>query len=397
VKGPTPRRLRQYVAKCLRLKGYLQSPGDGRSEPRLPAHSLLWALLMGRLLRCASFAGIEALVRSRARPALSVSRRFGDDALAYFTERLQPVVTRGATVTALRQAKRNKAFDQGRFIGLALDGTGAGRSREKGCELCRPYRNQKKEVVGYHHQLAMVSVVGTGLVLPFDVEPYGPGDSEFSASRRLLRRAVQNLGPRFADYVVADGEYARAPFLHDVGDLGLHVLVRLKDNLPELLAAAQKRFRGQAPQQVFSQGQDRVEIWDADDFDAWEALRWETVRVIGYRQHKPDGRVFEAFWLTDFASRRVGSREIFRLAKSRWEIENQGFNDAKNRYGFEHICHHEPHSLLAVWLLTCLALIVERLYRVRHLHRGTHPVRTAIDLLLLLQLSLAAPAVADSS
>jgi hypothetical protein len=74
-----------------------------------------------------------------------------------------------------------------------------GPRRERGCELCRPYRNPKQEIVGYHHQLAMVSVVGTGLVLPFDVEPYGPGDSEFSASRRLLRRAVQNLGPRFAD------------------------------------------------------------------------------------------------------------------------------------------------------------------------------------------------------
>lgn len=390
------RRLRRYAAQCLRLKSYLRSPGDGRSQPRLPAGALIWALLMGRLLRCPSFAGIETLVCSPARPALSVSRRFGDDALAYFTERLQPVVTRGAAVTALRQAKRNKAFDNSRFIGLALDGTGAGRSREKGCDLCRPYRNPKQEIVGYHHQLAMVSVVGTGLVLPFDVEPYGPGDSEFSASRRLLRRAVQNLGPRFADYVAADGEYARAPFLHDVGDLGLHAVVRLKDNLPELLAAAQKRFRGQAPQQVFSYGQDRVEIWDADDFDPWEALRWRTVRVIFYRQHKPDGRVFEAFWLTDFASRRVGSREIFRMAKSRWEIENQGFNDVKNRYGFEHVCHHESNSLLVVWLLTCLALIVERLYRRRYLHRGTHPLRTAIDLLLHWQLSLSAPALADS-
>ncbi len=35
------------------------------------------------------------------------------------------------------------------------------------------------------------------------------------------------------------------------------------------------------------------------------------------------------------------------MAKSRWEIENQGFNDAKNRYGFEHICHHEL-SLLTI-------------------------------------------------
>lgn len=93
----------------------------------------------------------------------------------------------------------------------------------------------------------------------------------------------------------------------------------------------------------------------------------------------------------------AGSRKIFRMAKIRWEIENQGFNDAKNRYSFEHVCHDEPHSLLVIWLLTCLALIVERLYRLRYLHRGSHPVGTAIEFILLLQLSLSAPTTADSS
>jgi hypothetical protein len=359
---------------------------------------------MGVLLRRAAFAAIEALVCSRARRALDVSQSFGDDALGYFTERLDPTVTRRAAVTAVRQAKRHKAFDDCRFIGLALDGTSAGRSREKVCELCRPYRNKKREILGYHHKLVMISVVGTGLTLPLDVEPYGPGDSEYNAGRRLLRRAVGNLGCRFADYVVADGDFATAPFLHDAGDLGLSVVACLKNNLPELFAAAQKRFLGQPPHQVFRQGKDRVEIWDADDFDPWETLRWETlrwetVRVVFYRQHKPDGTVCEAYWLTDLPRHRVSSRAIFRMAKSRWEIENQGFNDAKNRYGFEHICHHERHSLLVVWLLTCLALTVERLYRVRYLHRGTHPVRAAIHLLLLLQLSLgrSAPSVTDSS
>ena len=397
VKEPTPRRLRKYVAKCLQLKSYLRSPGDGRPQGRIPAAALLWALLMGGLLRRAAFAAIEALVRSRARHALEVSQSFGDDALGYFTERLDPAVTRRAAVTALRQAKRHKAFDDCRFIGLALDGTSAGRSREKVCDLCRPYRNKKKEILGYHHKLVMLSVVGTGLTLPLDVEPYGPGDSEYNAGRRLLRRAVRNLGRRFADYVVADGDFATAPFLHDAGDLGLFAVARLKNNLPQLLAAAQKRFRGQPPQQVFRYGKDRVELWDADDFDPWEALRWETVRVVFYRQHNPDGTVFEAYWLTDFPRHRVSSRAIFRMAKSRWEIENQGFNDAKNRYGFEHICHHERHSLLVVWLLTCLALTIERLYRVRYLHRGTHPILQAITLWQLLWLSLSRPVPDDTS
>ena len=211
MKGPTPRRLKKFGAKCLGLKSYLRFPGDGRTQGRIPAAALLWGLMMGVLLRRAAFAGIEALVCSRARRALEVSQSFGDDALAYFTARLDPAVTRRAAVTAVRQAKRHKAFDDSRFIGLALDGTGAGRSRKRICKLCRPYRNQKPEIVGFHHKLVMLSVVGTGLTLPLDVEPYGPGDSEYNAARRLLRRAVKNTGRRFADYVVADGEFAGAP------------------------------------------------------------------------------------------------------------------------------------------------------------------------------------------
>ena len=143
--------------------------------------------------------------------------------------------------------------------------------------------------------------------------------------------------------------------------------------------------------------EDRVETWDADDFDPWETLRWKTVRVIRYRQHKPNGTVFEAYWLTDFPRQQVSSRALFRMAKSRWEVENQGFNEAKNLYGFEHICHHEPHSLLAVWLLTALALTIERLYRIRYLHRGTHPILPAITLWQLLWLSLSWPTPDDSS
>lgn len=142
----------------------------------------------------------------------------------------------------VRQAKRNKSFQESRWIGLAIDGTGAGRSRERKCKGCRPVRNEKKEIVGCHHKVVMVSVVGTELSLPFDVEPYGPGDSEYRVGQRLLRRAVEHLGARFADYVVADGAYATAPFLHAAGESGLKVVARLKGNLPELYQAAHQNY-----------------------------------------------------------------------------------------------------------------------------------------------------------
>jgi hypothetical protein len=107
-----------------------------------------------------SFCALEALVRSSARRPLCVSTALGDDTLAYFSERLDPSVTRGALAAILRQAKRNKAFDNSRFIGLALDGTTVGRCGEWGCPLWRPlwrpFRNANKEVIGYrHHQGAL--------------------------------------------------------------------------------------------------------------------------------------------------------------------------------------------------------------------------------------------------
>ena len=105
----------------------------------------------------------------------------------------------------------------------------------------------------------------------------------------------------------------------------------------------------------------------------------------------------EAYWLTNFPSSRVGVRALFDMAKSRWEIENQGFNDAKNRHGLAHICHHQANSLLISWLLTMLALTIERLYRLRHLRRGTHAPRSSAELLLTLWVNLFRPCPADTS
>ena len=134
--------------KCLRLKPYLPSPSNGREQGCIPASALVWALLMGALLRRLAFAAIEALVCSRARCALEVPRGSVKDTLSYFTQRLNPAVTRQAAVTAIHRAKRQKAFDDCRFIGLGLDGTDAGRSHEKACDLCHPYRNEKGEILG---------------------------------------------------------------------------------------------------------------------------------------------------------------------------------------------------------------------------------------------------------
>jgi len=388
--------MQNYASHCLGLKSYFQQPGDGREHSHIPARDIVWTVVMGRILRVPSFFRLEWLVHSPVRAEMGVQTPFGDDALGYCTERMDPEVTRVALAAALHQAKRNKAFENSRFIGLALDGTGAGRTHKDACPFCDPVKDAQGVAHGCLHHFVMISIVGTGLTLPVDVEPYGVGDSEYAAAQRLLARTVAHLGPRFADYIVGDGAYATAPFLHQTEAVDLPVVARLKENLPCLAAAVRTRFDGQPPHAVFQERNDRVEVWDTDDFDPWETLHWPTVRVLRYRQHKRDGTVIEAEWLTNFSIRKLGSLGLYRMAKSRWEIENRGFNDGKNRYGMEHICHHQPNSILIVWLLILLALVIERLYRLRYLHRGDHGVRSAMDLLTYLWLSLGSRSPPDT-
>ncbi|HSW29577.1 MAG TPA: transposase [Longimicrobiales bacterium] len=205
------------------------------------------------------------------------------------------------------------------------------------------------------------------------------------------------LGARFADYVVADGLYAGTPFIELAESLGLAVVIALNDNIPDLYHAAQDRFGAELPAVRFEETGSRVEVWDAADFEPWGHLTWSAVRVVRYRQVRADGQAFEAYWLTSFSAKRVGPRALYRICKSRWAIENHTFNDAKNRYGLGHIAHHEAHSILAHALLTCLALCVERLYRLRYLRRGTHPTLSAMELLRRLWTSLGAPDACDTS
>lgn len=392
--GPALPRLLEYARRRLGLSRYLDEPGDGRCFPQIPASELLWALLASKILREPALSAAEWLVR-RAGRRLGVRVGFGDDALAYFLERLSPGAAREALRGLLRRVKRNKAFVDSVRIGLAVDGTGAGHARHWRCPFCHPQYNDQHQILGHLHKCVAITVVGTKAVLPFDIEPYRPGESELTAAKRLVERAVRGVGRGFADYLVADGGFAGGPFLRLVEQLGLPALVRLKENLPDLCANVRRSFQGRPPTTVFAQDGETVELWDGD-VEASQTLPWPSVRVLRYRQHRRTGDVVEAEWFTTLCRRAVGPRALFRLCKTRWQIENQTFNDAKNRYGLEHIPHHEPNSLLLHALLTCLALCIERLYRLRHLHRGRHSPPSAIELLRQLRLSLAAPYALDT-
>lgn len=359
---------------------------------------LIWTLLGAKVLRESAYAAVERLTRNAGR-AFELPRPISNDTLANFTDRLDPDRTRQAAATVVCRAKRNKVFERSARIGLVLDGTSFAHCGAKRCAYCHPSYDAEGTVSSCCHKGVMFSVIGTRskLVLPFDAQLYREEEGELAAAKILLQRGHAALGPRFADYLVVDSLYAGAPYVHLADALGLPVIIRLKKNLPELYTAAHERFETAPPTQVFKNGKVLVEVWDADDFLSWQGLHWPRVRVLRYREHHPNGTIIDAYWFTNFSMRRAGSKLLYQMAKSRWGIENQGFNEAKNLYGLAHLPRHHPNSLLVHFLLTALALTIERLYRLRNLHRGGREPYTAIQLYTRLICSLSAPLAYDTS
>jgi len=148
LKGPHVKQIQNYARHCLGVKSYFQRPGDGRAHSRIPARDVVWAVVIGHILRIASFLRLEWLAHPPVRTELGLQGCFGDDALAYCTERMDPEITRLALSHALHQAKRNKAFENSRFLGLAVDGTGAGHTHQEQCPLCAPLRTPKARCMG---------------------------------------------------------------------------------------------------------------------------------------------------------------------------------------------------------------------------------------------------------
>ena len=121
----------------------------------------------GQILRQSSFHAVEALVRSSARRTLSIATPLCERLPGLFHQRLDPGPTRRALLSLIRGAKRNKAFDDCRWIGLALDGTGAGWRTPAVSPSVGRSRTLRTDL-GCRRSFVMISVVGTGLSLPCD-------------------------------------------------------------------------------------------------------------------------------------------------------------------------------------------------------------------------------------
>ena len=274
--------------------------------------------------------------------------------------------------------KRNKVFQSPRhgLIALAIDGHESHATYKMECTGCLQREvgdNEPKQIQNYHRNVSC-ELIFANCCFQLDAETQLQGENEVGAAERLLARTV-SMYPRAFDVVVVDALYASADFVNKVIEHGKDIVVVLKDDRRELFQDAEGLFAGLEPTKITNADGSYVEYWDIDQLQSWSRVK-KLLRVVKMRQtnmvcDKETGEVKEMvsiwIWATTLSKLRANTETVARLGRSRWCIENEGFNEMVNHWHADHVYKHDPRAILNFWLLIMIGYNLFRAFYLRNL------------------------------
>lgn len=381
--------LNSFVVTIHHFFGGIRRIFAGVEDPRVEAKSYypLAALLTTGLLMFACRLEARRQVALQLRSLRGVRKMktlFGiedvphGDTLNDAFRQLDPDQMQEVVCSMAESLIRNKVLDRYRFLGrfvVAVDGTGVWTFSERHCEHCLT-ATHGTQTVYYHNTVEAKLVTSDGFVFSLMtefIENADPNqskqDCELKAFYRLAERLKERF-PRLSLLLTLDGLYAVGPVFALCEHFDWKYLVVLKD---DSLKSVNREFASLNQLQP----ENRVTV-RADDEVA--ELSW--VNDIDYtdtedRSHKLN--VLQCVESTTTSSgkhktktkRWVGNVNISqdramavatKGGRIRWKIENEGFNEQKNRgYGLEHAYSKNTISAKIFYYLLQIAHTISQL------------------------------------
>lgn len=373
----TFRRLIRYCERVYALRELVSRLRDGRLYPQNGTSQAWLSVFLMFLLRLPSLHAWEGFVTPRETKVKKVlkGKPPSVDDVGYIFSRFDCESLRRELRTRIRKLKRNKVFLSARingFLTVAVDGHELCSSYKRCCDAClqRRVTIKNEERIQYYHRIVVLTLVRGAVRVPLDLETVRRGEDEVAAAKRLIRRFHLNY-PKFFQIVTADALYAQAPFFHEIDAMGKYVVAVLKNEERELLKEVERLLPLQRPV-VRERDGTKYEQWDFSNITAWESMKIP-IRVVVSREttrirERIAGNWVEKIqkstwvWTTNIPQGLMDAWAISRIGHSRWEIENQGFNDWVQNWGLNHVFKHHPIAIEAFLLTLFIAYIFFRAF-----------------------------------
>lgn len=246
---------------------------------------------------------------------------------------------------------------------IAVDATGLFSFSEKHCEHClrKEYKNKETgevEKTLYYHNVLEAKLVAGDMVFSIatefienEDENVSKQDCELKAFKRLAAKLKKKY-PRLPICILGDSLYACEPVFKICDDYKWKFLLRFKEGSIKSIAR---------------------EFNILKEFDGCRNKSCNWVNEIGYNQRtvnlieaeiesKDDEKKHYVF-ITDITITKRNADEIVSFGRSRWKIENEGFNNQKTKkYNIEHANSLNYNAMKNHYLITQLADILRQLY-----------------------------------
>lgn len=246
---------------------------------------------------------------------------------------------------------------------IAVDGTGLFHFKERHCEHCLKKEHKNKETgeverTEYYHSVLEAKLIVGDMVLSVatefienEDENVKKQDCETKAFKRLAVKLKERY-PRLPICIIGDSLYAIEPVFKVCDDYKWKFLIRFKEG----------RIKSVAHE--FS----KLKEFDGEKIDhcTWvNEINYNerTLNLIEMALEKEANETATYLFITNHKITRRNAEEIVRFGRSRWKIENEGFNNQKTKkYYIEHANSMNYNAMKNHYLLTQITDILRQLY-----------------------------------
>ena len=299
------------------------------------------------------------------------------DTINNLLERLEVQELTEVRYYMIRELIKKRSFDVHRLVingkfywTIAIDGTGLYSFKERHCKHCLKKETKNKEtgeVVSaiYYHQVLEAKLVLGDMVISIatefienENEDVKKQDCELKAFYRLAEK-LKKAFPRLKICLLADSLYACGPVFELCESNDWEYIFRFKDGSIPSVAKKYKELKKLSPENQKKMGQWQMQWVNEINYQG----RKLNVCDLEILSKESDKQSQKFVFLTSFKLDQKNIERVVTIGRSRWKIENEGFNRQKNhRLHIEHINSYNYNAMKNHYLVSQITEIILVLY-----------------------------------
>jgi hypothetical protein len=388
------KKLIRYSNKIFDLFTIIASIADERIKAQIPTIKIVAAIIIMHFTNQGSLNSLSqeiAYKRLKACvPSVSTIARVAD------TMDLGKIRAVGLAIYKKARAKKMLEPFCGKWVGV-VDGHEQITSPYCKCKYCKSRTVTRKDGIKdiqYYHEFTAFILAGPNISFTLDIEPILPGEGEVTSAYRLIERVCRNY-PKAFSIVIGDGLYLKETVFNLLKRHHKYTIAVLKEERRQLFEEANRLSLLSEPK-VYRKKRTYYRVWEHSIKGCWDGYGKE-VRVIASeeatpaRVHSKDGKSFEEklrqanwMWVTNLpcSENLAGLKNTVAICHSRWQIENQCFNETVNTWNADHVYRHSANGVIAFLLLLFICVNIFNIFRIRNIKDSS--IRTKIYLIKLI-------------